>query len=88
MTTSEAVETPRGVRQWSARKFKGVWLAAKEAGTLDLLGAAQACGKKSMSTLYDWRKGKTVPNVDQTYILAHCFGVTIEDLTEEQAPAA
>ena len=73
---------PRPHRIWSHRKFSAIWDDRRDSGTLDLPGMAQAVECKSVTTLYSFKNGKTVPNANQMFALAAHLDVHLDALTE------
>ena len=47
---------------------------------LPVLKIANICGFENATAVYKWINGKCLPKVDHLVILAHLFGVTVDEL--------
>lgn len=68
--------------RFSAKRFLGIWERRKAEGRLDVVGWSKACGVKSPSTLYTWRRGEQVPGTDELFLLARALDVDFRELLE------
>lgn len=68
--------------RFSSAKFGELWGRAKKEGRLELLSWARALGLRSLTTLYDWRNGRSEPRASQFYVLCDLFEVEPAALLE------
>lgn len=86
MTTNTKTTSPtrptRPVRMFDRDRFAAEWAAARERGACDPGAWMSACGIRAVSTLYDWRAGKSVPSADQLWNLERAMGLGENTLTK------
>ncbi len=75
MDTAEGAVERTSPPKWSAEKFAATWDERKAQGRLDLVAWARRIGLRSLTTLYDWKNGKTEPRTSHFFALCAALGV-------------
>lgn len=82
MTTKTKTQPARPVRMFDRDRFAAEWAAARERGACDPGAWMSAVGIRAVSTLYDWRAGKSCPAADQLWNLERAMGLAENTLTK------